>query len=151
MLSQVDYGLARRARLAEVRSGRVPTSEVCDPHPYLLRAARFHGEATERTCPLCRRNPLTHVTYTYGDAFRAETDGRVRATRELVPLAEEVGEFTAYVVEVCQTCGWNHLVTSFVLAADRPPARRPAQGRRRTSGAAPAGARAGARPAAAQE
>ena len=43
----VDYGLARRATLASVRSGRTTVADVCDAHPYLLRAAKFHGEPTE--------------------------------------------------------------------------------------------------------
>ena len=40
----VDYALQRRALLADVHAGRVPVAEVCDASPYLLRAARFHGE-----------------------------------------------------------------------------------------------------------
>jgi hypothetical protein len=89
--------------------------DVCDAHPYLLRAARFHGEATDEDCPVCRRDRLTHVTYTYGDCFRADTNGRVRQTDELPGLAAELPEFTVYVVEVCQNCGWNHLALSYVL------------------------------------
>ena len=50
----VDYALQRRALLADVGSGRVGTASVCDAGPYLLRAARFHGEQTEQTCPVCR-------------------------------------------------------------------------------------------------
>jgi hypothetical protein len=111
----VDYGLARRSTLADLHAGRVSAMEVCDAHPYLLRAARFHGETTERTCPVCRRERLSHVTYTYGDCFRAEVNGRVRRTDELSALAAEHAEFSVYVVEVCQGCGWNHLASSFVL------------------------------------
>lgn len=133
---RVDYGLARRALVAAVRGGRVPPDDVCDAHPYLLRAARFHGEPTDRECPLCRRERLTHVTYTYGDAFRGDTNGRVRRTPELAGLAEEVGEFTVYVVEVCRGCAWNHLVSSYVLAPDAPRAPR----RRRSSRAGAAAA-----------
>ena len=54
----VDYALQRRALLAEVYAGRVGR-EVCDASPYLLRAAKFHGEPSERTCPVCRKEPLT--------------------------------------------------------------------------------------------
>ncbi|MGH3419752.1 MAG: DUF5318 family protein, partial [Streptosporangiaceae bacterium] len=53
--SVVDYGLARRATLASVRSGRTTIADVCDAHPYLLRAAKFHGEPTEDRCPICRK------------------------------------------------------------------------------------------------
>ena len=110
----VDYGLARRATLMDLFAGRASTMDVCDAHPYLLRAAKYHGEATETQCPVCRKGPLTHVTYTYGDAFK-DTNGRVRATAELATLEREHTEFTVYVVEVCRACSWNHLVTSYVL------------------------------------
>ena len=121
----VDYGLARRATLADLFSGRASTMDVCDAHPYLLRAAKYHGEPTETPCPVCKRNPLTHVTYTYGDVFR-ETNGRVRATAELAAMERELTEFSVYVVEVCRACSWNHLVTSYVLGTAGAPARRSA-------------------------
>jgi hypothetical protein len=112
--SVVDYALARRATLAALLNGARITTDVCDAHPYLLRAAKFHGEPTEQPCPVCRREPLTHVTYVYGDEL-GQYSGRVRATKELEPMAREHGEFRVYVVEVCQSCAWNHLVTSYVL------------------------------------
>jgi hypothetical protein len=111
----IDYTLNRRATLANLRAGRISPMDACDAHPYLLRAARFHGEPAELDCPVCRREQLTHVTYTYGDSFRADTNGRVRQTQELPELANEHSEFRVYVVEVCQACGWNHLVRSYVL------------------------------------
>jgi len=121
--SVVDYALARRATLADLFAGRVTTTDVCDAHPYLLRAAKFHGESTERDCPVCRRERLTQVIYTYGDCFRAETNGRVRASIELARLAREYPEFTVYVVEVCRGCGWNHLTSSYVLGTGSNPGR----------------------------
>jgi hypothetical protein len=120
----VDYGLARRAALADLFAGRASSMDVCDAHPYLLRAARYHGEPTETPCPVCRRGPLIHVTYTYGDGFREETNGRVRATVELAALEREHPEFRVYVVEVCRDCAWNHLVESFVLGTNGARARR---------------------------
>lgn len=119
----MDYGLARRATLADLFAGRASTMDVCDAHPYLLRAAKYHGEATETPCPVCRRGPLTHVTYTYGDAFK-DANGRVRASVELAAMEREHEEFTVYVVEVCRDCSWNHLVTSFVLGTAGARARR---------------------------
>ncbi|MFL6239635.1 MAG: DUF5318 family protein [Actinomycetes bacterium] len=123
----VDYGLARRAALRDLHGGRLSPLDACDAHPYLLRAARYHGEATERTCPVCRREPLVEVTYTYGDCFKDETNGRVRRPAELPELAREYTEFTVYVVEVCQGCAWNHLTLSYVLGKptiSRPRTRR---------------------------
>jgi hypothetical protein len=112
--SFIDYSLARRAALAALFGGRATVTDVCDAHPYLMRAAKFHGEPTDVPCPVCRKEPLTHVTYTYGDAL-GQYSGRIRATRELEQLEHEVSEFTVYVVEVCQNCGWNHLRESYVL------------------------------------
>src|SRR5260370_6280591 len=74
--SVVDYGLARRATLASVFAGRTTVTDVCDAHPYLLRAAKFHGEPTDRACPSCRKAKLTHVTYVYGDEL-GRYEGRV--------------------------------------------------------------------------
>ena len=66
----VDYALQRRALLAGVHSGRVGVAEVCDASPYLLRAARFHGEPSEQTCPVCRKERLTLVSWIFGDALK---------------------------------------------------------------------------------
>src|SRR6266536_1079044 len=117
--SVVDYGLARRATLASVRSGRTTIADVCDAHPYLLRAAKFHGEPTEDRCPICRKAKLTHLTYVYGDEL-GQYEGRVKQARELAEMAAEYGEFRVYVVEVCQSCGWNHLASSYVLGTGEP-------------------------------
>ena len=121
--SVVDYGLARRATLASVLAGHTTLTDVCDAHPYLLRAAKFHGEATDTACPICRKTNLTHVTYVYGDELGPYA-GRVKQGPELAEMASEYGEFRVYVVEVCQSCGWNHLATSYVLGTGEPPAGR---------------------------
>jgi Family of unknown function (DUF5318) len=121
--SVVDYALARRAALASVRSGHITLADACDAHPYLLRAAKYHGEATEEPCPVCRKTNVTHVTYVYGDEL-GQYAGRVKRTPELTEMAAEYGEFRVYVVEVCQSCGWNHLATSYVLGTGERPAGR---------------------------
>jgi uncharacterized protein DUF5318 len=110
----VDYGLARRDTLAELSSGGLTADDACDAHPYLLRAARFHGEPTGDVCPVCRKDRLTHVTYVYGDEL-GRYAGRVKLTDELSQMAREFAEFRVYVVEVCQSCAWNHLTLSYVL------------------------------------
>lgn len=121
--SLIDYSLAKRATLYELFSGRASTMDVCDAHPYLLRAAKYHGEPAEATCPVCRKEPLTHVTYVYGDALK-ESSGRVRGSDELPALEREYDEVTVYVVEVCRGCGWNHLDRSYVIGRAGLPARR---------------------------
>lgn len=118
----MDYGLARRATLTSVLSGRITLTDVCDAHPYLLRAAKFHGEPTGVKCPICRKTELTHVTYVYGDEL-GQYEGRVKQGPELDAMASEYGEFQVYVVEVCQSCGWNHLASSYVLGTGEPPVR----------------------------
>jgi Family of unknown function (DUF5318) len=124
--SVIDYSLARRATLTDLFSGGATSADdACDAHPYLLRAAKFHGEPTGRPCPVCRRSGLTHVTYVYGDEL-GQYSGRIRATQELEAMAHEHGEFRVYVVEVCQDCSWNHLALSYVLGdgvARKPPRR----------------------------
>jgi len=129
--SVIDYALARRATLADLLAGRIAPVDVCDAHPYLLRAARYHGELTSKRCPVCRcSEPLNHVTYTYGDEL-GESSGRVRATKDLVSLAARYCELRVYVVEVCTRCGWNHLTKSFVIGTGELPVKKPA--RRRTA------------------
>jgi hypothetical protein len=119
----VDYSLQRRATLVSLfNGGSVTTTDVCDADPYLLRAAKFHGEPTDAPCPVCRREQLTHVTYVFGDEL-GQYSGRIKATAELEPMAREFGEFRVYVVEVCRGCAWNHLNSSFVLGDGVPRTR----------------------------
>lgn len=128
----IDYALARRAALADLFGGRTSTADACDAHPYLLRAARYHGARSDTPCPVCRggaaREPLTHVTYVYGDALK-EASGRPRSDQEIAALAREHPDLHVYVVEVCQRCAWNHLISSYVVGvtrARRAPSGRPA-------------------------
>lgn len=113
----VDYSLQKRALLREVLSGRLGTYEVCDASPYLKNAARFHGEPTDRRCPICRRENLTLVHYIYGDELK-QSAGQARTRTELPVLAMTFREFQVYVVEVCRACDWNHLVEQFLLGRD---------------------------------
>lgn len=124
--SLIDYSLARRATLARLATGALSTSDACDAHPDLLRAAKYHGDPSPQACPVCRRGGLTTVTYTYG-AELGERSGRARRTRELAALESGYAEVTVYVVEVCRDCGWNHLTLSYVMGSASPRAR----GRRR--------------------
>ena len=78
------------------------------------------GEPTEDRCPICGKTNVTHVTYVYGDEL-GQYAGRVKRGPELTEMAAEYGEFRVYVVEVCQSCGWNHLATSYVLGTGEPP------------------------------
>lgn len=121
--SVIDYSLARRATLADLFSGRLSTLDVCDAHPYLLRAAKYHGEPTDKECPVCKRDQLIHVTYVYGDELK-DSAGQARSTAELAKMALDYADLTVYVVEVCRNCGWNHLVTSYQIGTNGQRQRR---------------------------
>jgi hypothetical protein len=116
----VDYALQRRALLADVHAGRVAVEEVCDAGPYLLRAARFHGEPTDQACPVCRKERLALVSWVFGDALR-HAAGTARRPDELERLAALHADFSVHVVEVCRTCRWNHLVLSYVMGSGGDP------------------------------
>jgi hypothetical protein len=118
----IDYSLARRATLESLFRGGSSSTDVCDADPYLLRAAKFHGEPAGRSCPVCRSGVLTTLNYVFGDEL-GQFSGRLRSTTELETMAREHGEFRVYVVEVCQDCAWNHLTLSYVLGDGEP--RRP--------------------------
>jgi hypothetical protein len=122
-----DYRMAKRALVRLVTRGAVPITDVCDAHPELLRAARNIGTATARTCPICRladdradvpideADTLRLVTYVFGDDLKRKSGIVVWTRAELDELALAHQSFTAYVVECCLVCGWNHLVESYLL------------------------------------
>ena len=85
----VDYALQRRAVLADLYSGRATMLDVCDAHPYLQRAAKYHGEASETTCPVCRKERLTHVHYVYGDELRSAS-GQAKSVAELHRMGADI-------------------------------------------------------------
>lgn len=115
----VDYALRRRSLLSDVYSGRIGVTEVCDANPYLLRAAKFHGKSSTVMCPICRKEPLTLVSWVFGEHLGA-VSGSARTAEELMLLTTRFSEFAVHVVEVCRTCSWNHLVKSYMLGAPRP-------------------------------
>lgn len=127
----VDYALARRSLLADLFAGRASALDVCDAHPYLLRAAKHHGETTNRDCPVCRRERLIEVTYVFSDALK-ESSGAARASKDVSRLADTFAEIRVFVVEVCGGCGWNHLVSSFAAGTKPAP---PVRAARKTAGA----------------
>jgi hypothetical protein len=124
--SVVDYALTRRSVLSRISAGDAfLREEHQDADPYLIRAAKHHGEATERPCPLCS-SALVHVTYVFGDEL-GPYSGRIKNSPDLPVMAYEYGHFRVYVVEVCRNCGWNHLTLSYVLGdgVPRRPVSRP--------------------------
>ena len=124
---EVDYALRRRHTLTSLR-GRTRTisaADVCDADPLLLRAARYHGEASDVPCPICDHAQLARLHYVFGDQL-GQYSGRIKSKAELDELENEYGEFKVCVVEVCTECGWNHMISSFLLGdgvVRRPPRR----------------------------
>jgi hypothetical protein len=111
----VDYRLARRAALAGLRRGSLDTSDVCDAHPELLRAAKNIGEEVNSPCPVCSHDSLRWVRYVYGEDLKRNNGRVVYPAEWLKELATSHEQFTCYVVEVCVDCSWNHLVRGFTL------------------------------------
>jgi hypothetical protein len=130
--SVVDYSLQRRALLADVHAGRMGLFEVCDASPYLSRAAKYHGETTDIACPVCRKERLSRVSYVYGE-YLGPVAGQAKTAVELERMDAAQEEFSVYEVEVCRSCGWNHLNCSYVLGAQPEPGRQPRRTRRRAA------------------
>ena len=107
----IDYTLDKRATLMGLFRGVV---DACDADPYLMRAAKYHGEKVDRKCPVCKKLELVELRYTFGDQL-GQYSGRLKSIEELNEMQSEFGEFRVYVVEVCLECGWNHLSTSYLL------------------------------------
>ena len=115
----IDHRLSRRALINEYRRGRLRRDQVCDAHPDLMRAARNFGDETEVTCPICTDDKVVLVSYVFGP--RLPRHGRCvtkpNELEEFRRLAQRNGaqEYTAYVVEACRTCAWNHLLRSLPM------------------------------------
>ena len=75
---------------------------------------------------------LTLVNYVYGEHL-GPTSGQAKTEAELARMDAAQEEFTVYAVEVCRSCGWNHLDSSYVLGAEPVPGQQPRKGRRRAA------------------
>ncbi len=115
----IDYGLQRRADIRRFHRGGILSSDFCDADPYLLTAARFHGEETPEDCPACHSAALVHLTYVYGDEL-GPYSGRIRETKDLPSLATRFGDIGVYVVEVCPDCHWNYLLRTYRIGDGVP-------------------------------
>lgn len=128
----IDYSFQRRAVLRELAEGSLTRDAVCDAQAYLKQAAAFHGDPTDRPCPVCEKRNVDLVHYVFGDRWKVGS-GQAKTVRQVAELAPVTSEFSVYVVEVCRGCGWNHLLESFVTGIEAPPKTR----RRRRSPAVP--------------
>ena len=113
--ASIDYRMARERTLNAYKSGEATRSEVCDAQSELMRNAVNCGVPLGYRCPICQANSLVEVLYVFGP--RLPAGGRCIVTnKDLERIRRWDGEFTAYDVEVCTDCGWNHLLrTNAVL------------------------------------
>jgi uncharacterized protein DUF5318 len=107
-LGVVDYTLAKRALLRAAGIGLLNSTDICDAHPELMRAARHVGEPTRNDCPVCGKEKLVLLAYVYGDTLKQE-NGRVWSIATGLRMAASHPGSSCYVVEVCRRCSWNHL------------------------------------------
>ncbi|MFT4109280.1 DUF5318 family protein [Propionicimonas sp.] len=124
---EVDYALQRRNTLQALRRPQrsLEGADVCDADPLLLRAALHHGEESALPCPICDASRLMNLNYVFGDQL-GQYSGRIKSTPELDEMENEYGEFKVCVVEVCTGCGWNHMISAYLLGDGvkrRPPRR----------------------------
>ena len=111
----VSYRLARQGVIDDVRRGRRPRHEVCDAQPELRRVAASSGGSLEEPCPICDEADLVVVTFAFGPGL--PLGGRCLLTQgDVARLRPQAASVTCYLVEVCRSCGWNHLRASFPLA-----------------------------------
>lgn len=110
----IDYRLAREATLSAWRDGDLSTEQVCDAQRELRRNAEFCGVELGWPCPVCERDDLVEVTYVFGP--RLPKHGRcVTSDKEMARIDARKSVSQGYVVEVCTSCGWNHLTRSRAL------------------------------------
>ena len=124
----IDYALQRRSTLEKLHGpgSRLARAEACDADPMLLRAAKHHGEPSRVPCPVCRsQEDLVNLQFVFGDQL-GQYSGRIKQVKQLEEMAHEFGEFKVVVVEVCQSCHWNHMILSYLLGdgKKRKPPRR---------------------------
>lgn len=106
----IDFRLARERVLHAFRTGEATREEVCDAQSELMRNARECGRSLDRICPICGDADVVQVTYVFGPRLPAA--GRCMVTDgDYERMRRRKGNFTAYEVEVCPECSWNHLLT----------------------------------------
>jgi hypothetical protein len=114
----VEFGLVRRALLADLAGGRVSRDDVCDAHPELIRAAKHLGRRAGEKCPVCEAAELLEVTYVFG--ARLPPGGACPPTRlELLRLERREEPVQCYAVEVCVACSFHHLARKWSAGGRR--------------------------------
>ncbi len=110
---RIDYRMQRRAVLRSIADGARSVDDVCDAHPELLRAAAHLGRPADEACPLCAAS-LVYVTYLFDRDRARNPGGRAVDPDSVQARVERSGDARVYVVEVCRSCRWHHLVASYL-------------------------------------
>lgn len=123
----VSYALQRRRRLELLRQPNLALIEgdPCDADSLLIRSALHHGTDAGIECPVCASGRMKNLNYVFGEQL-GQFSGRIKSAGDLADMENEFGEFKVCVVEVCPDCGWNHLITTYLLGDGkkrRPPRR----------------------------
>ena len=107
--ADVEYRLARQTVIDLWKNGKIEQENLCDAQPMLKRNAIHCGVPIEESCPICELGEVYYVTYVFGPRLPAH--GRCISTKgELQRLNNRKTRLSAYVIEACPDCGWNHLV-----------------------------------------
>ena len=107
--ADVEYRLARQTVIDYWKNGEIERENLCDAQPMLKRNAIHCGVLIGESCPICESGEIYYVTYVFGPRLPAH--GRCISTKgELQRLNDRKTQLSAYVIEVCPDCGWNHLV-----------------------------------------
>ncbi|MEZ5184572.1 MAG: DUF5318 family protein [Candidatus Nanopelagicales bacterium] len=115
----VDYSLQKRRALGRLVLTATGASDNLDPHPDLLRAAKYHGTPLKAKCPWCQGLNLVLLRYTWGDEL-GDFAGRQHTLAEIEEMAVEHGQFRVDEVEVCPDCHWHFRLRSYVLGDGVP-------------------------------
>ncbi|MBJ7271210.1 MAG: DUF5318 family protein [Ilumatobacteraceae bacterium] len=108
-VGEIDHRLTRRAVINNFRRGVISQDSICDAHPELMRVARNFGRTTRVKCPICVNDHLVTVTYLFGP--RLPSHGKFIATRaEIEHFGQRPEQYTGYLIEVCRSCSWHHLL-----------------------------------------
>ena len=107
--ADVEFRLARQTVIDYWKNGKIERETLCDAQSMLKRNAIHCGVLIEERCPICELGEVYYVTYVFGPRLPAH--GRCISTKgELQRLNDRKTQLSAYVIEVCPDCGWNHLV-----------------------------------------
>lgn len=111
---EVNFQWQRLHALAQYNSGVLKREDICDAEFLLCASASFHGELLSTPCPVCEASSLYRVPWVYGEAL-GRASGSARSLSEAEQLVDVNRAFTLHSVEVCTTCRWNHLLSSWTV------------------------------------